>query len=231
MAGVRDAAPGRPVVRRAVIVSLGRGGAMGEVRRAASWRLMFEAAGARVDEVRVEPRRLPHLDGISPVLTAHAVPERLAWSGSQLHTRLRELDPDVAIIVSARAFDPRATAGRWSLVLDFVDSLSRSYRDRSEIAKTRFERYGYRVSSRAHQRVERRLQHAAFRRVAAGTADARDLGAEWVPIVRDPALRPLPEDRTIDRDVLFFGTLRYPPNVEALERLARIWPMVQRVLP
>jgi hypothetical protein len=116
-------------------------------------------------------------------------------------------------------------------VLDFVDSLSRNYRDRSEIATARLARFGFAALSRAHERVERRLERIPIRRVAAGTADARDLAAEWVPIVSDPALRPLAEDRAMDRDVLFFGTLRYPPNLEALERLTRIWPMVQRVRP
>jgi hypothetical protein len=192
---------------------------------------MFEAAGARVDEVRVDPGRMPRVDGIGPVITARAAPERLAWSGAQLSTRLRELDPDVVIVVSVRAFDPRATAGRWGLVLDFVDSLSRSYRDRSEIATSRFERYGFRVLSAAHGRVERQFGHGTMRLVAAGAADAQQLGAEWVPIVSDPSLRPLPGERSPDRDVLFFGTLRYPPNIDALERLAAIWRVVQRTRP
>ena len=238
LAGVRGLTPcsgsgaiPRPVVKRVTVVSLGRDGAMGEVRRVASWRLLFEAAGAHVDELRLSPGRLPHLDGVAPVVTGRAAPERLAWSGAHLRTRLTELDPDVAVVVSARAFDPRAMAGRWTVVVDFVDSLSRSYRDRSEIATTRFERYGFRALSRAHERVERRLGDTPIRRVAAGAADARDLGAEWVPIVIDPSLLPLPADRTTDHDVLFFGTLRYPPNIDALERLARIWPTVQRARP
>lgn len=218
-------------MKRVTIVSLGRDGAMGEVRRVASWRLLFEAAGAHVDELRLSPGRLPHLDGVAPVVTGRAAPERLAWSGTHVRSRLTELDPDLAVVVSARAFDPHATAGRWTVVLDFVDSLSRSYRDRSEVATTRFERYGYRALSRAHERVERRFANTPMRRVAAGATDAQDLGAEWIPIVSDPSLRPLPADRTTDYDVLFFGTLRYPPNIDALERLARIWPMVQRARP
>jgi Glycosyl transferases group 1 len=216
---------------RVAIVSLGRDRAMGEVRRVSSWRLLFEAAGAYVHELRLSPGRIPHLDGVAPVVAGRAAPERLAWSGADLRARLTELDPDVAVVVSARAFDPRATTGRWTVVVDFVDSLSRSYRDRSEIATTRFERYGFRALSLAHERVERRFEHTSIRRVAAGAADARDLGAEWVPIVSDPSLVPLPADRTTDHDVLFFGTLRYPPNIDALERLARIWPTVQRARP
>ncbi len=66
--------------------------------------------------------------------------------------------------------------------------------------------------------------------VAAGWGDAHRLGVEWVPIVADPDLEPL-ADRVPDRDVLFFGTLRYPPNVNALERLACPRPDVQRTPP
>jgi glycosyltransferase involved in cell wall biosynthesis len=61
------------------------------------------------------------------------------------------------------------------------------------------------------------------RRVAAGWSDALTLGAQWVPNLVDPTLAPI-GDADPDRDLLFVGTLRYPPNVDAIERLARLWP-------
>ena len=104
-------------------------------------------------------------------------------------------------------------------MLDFVDHLSRSYRDRGDITGGA-SRFAYRSLALAHDRVERHLKDVPAVRVAAGWGDALRLDATWIPIVDSPPAlrRHLGE---ADRDVLFFGTLRYPPNVEALDRLAR----------
>lgn len=212
------------------IVSLGRHQAKGELRRVASWRLLFEHAGAQVDEVRVAPGWCPHFDGVIPVARGQAPPERVAWSGIRLREQLAVLDPAVVIVVSTRAYDPLVSTSGRTVVLDFVDSLSRSYRDRSEVVPGLLHRQGYRTLAATHRRVEERLRAAPVRRVAAGWADARRLDAEWVPIVSDPTLHARAGQEP-DRDVLFFGTLRYPPNIDALERLGRLWPDVLRKRP
>jgi hypothetical protein len=113
-------------------------------------------------------------------------------------------------------------------VLDYVDALSRSYADRAALASSARARSGYRLLAGAHRRFERR-DPAGVRRVAAGYADAARLGAEWVPIVAGTASPSAPV--TPDVDVLFVGTLRYPPNIAAVERLARVWPEVLRRRP
>src|SRR5206468_2852672 len=79
------------------------------------------------------------------------------------------------------------------------------------------------------RRFERRDPGAGVRTVAAGWDDARCLAAEWVPIVVEP---PAPSRaHGPDCDLLFFGNLAYPPNVAAVERLARLWPSVLRQRP
>jgi hypothetical protein len=88
----------------------------------------------------------------------------------------------------------------------------------------------YSTLAAAHRRVEHRLTTSRVRRVAAGFTDAHALAAEWVPNTTDPGLVPL-DDASPDRDVLFFGTLRYPPNIDAIERLERIWPLVLAARP
>ena len=196
---------------RVAIVSLGRGVAMGEVRRVASWRQIFHAAGAEVVEVALAPTRHPHADGIVPVLAGRAAPERLAWSGGRLRDALRAERPDAVVVVSTRAYDAHATEGPWTLVLDQVDSLSRSYRDRAEVVDGLSRRVMYRSLAAAHRRVERRMATSGVRRVAAGWKDARALDAEWVPNVIDADLVPV-TDVVADHDVLFFGTLRARPT-------------------
>jgi len=216
-----------PVV---ALVSLGRDGAKGELRRVASWKLLFEAAGARVEPVTVRPTTRPHPGGLRSVLGGRAAPERLAWSARGLMQALDAVAPQLVVVVSARAFDPCLSAGPWAVILDFVDSLSRSYRDRATLVEGGLRRPAFRGLSLAHERLEQRLGRSGVRTVAAGWADARRLNAEWVPILTDPDLRPLSGVRP-DVDVLFFGTLRYPPNVDALERLARLWPTVLGLRP
>ena len=211
---------------RVAIVSLGRSRALGEVRRVASWRAIFAAAGAEPVELSVAADRRPHLDGVVPALTGHAAPERLAWSGRRLHDELHAVDPAVVVVVTTRAYDAHALDGPWVLVLDHVDSLARSYADRATIVPGVPRRTMYRALGALHRRTERTLARADLRRVAAGWADAEMLGAQWVPNVVDDSLV-APTDSAPDTDVLFFGTLRYPPNIDALERLARLWPRVQ----
>jgi polysaccharide biosynthesis protein PslH len=203
---------------------------MGEVRRVDSWRQIFAAAGADVVELPLGPSRRPHADGIVPVAAGRAVPERLTWSGTRLRVALRDEQPDVVIVVSTRAFDPVATDGPWTLVLDLVDSLSRSYRDRADVVEGIPRRAMYRTLAAAHRRVEQKLSALSLRRVAAGWGDSDLLAAEWVPNVVDSALEPI-AGAIPDHDVLFFGTLRYPPNIDALDRLARCWPTVLRARP
>ncbi|MEY2592017.1 MAG: polysaccharide biosynthesis protein PslH [Acidimicrobiaceae bacterium] len=217
-------------MKRVAIVSLGRGIAMGEVRRVASWRQIFVSAGAEVVEVPVAPTRRPHVDGIVSVVSGRAVPERLAWSGARLRDALRAERPDAVVVVSTRAFDAAASIGSWTIVLDLVDTLSRSYRDRAAVVDGIPRRTMYRALASAHRRVEHRLTGSGIRRVAAGWTDAHALDAEWVPNTTDPTLVPV-DGRSPDHDVLFFGTLRYPPNLDALERLDRIWPLVLSARP
>lgn len=212
------------------LVSLGRDAAKGEVRRLASWELLFGRAGAKVERISLDAGRRPHLDGIGSVLRGAAAPERLAWSGAALRAALERIDPSLVVAVSARAFDPSLQTGRWTFLLDLVDSLGRSYRDRADVVDGWLRHAGFRALGAAHTRLERRLAPRGLRTIAAGWQDARRLGAEWVPIVADPDLRPI-ADANPDRDVLFFGTLRYPPNVDALERLARVWPRVLATRP
>jgi hypothetical protein len=215
---------------RVALVSLGRDQAMGEVRRVASWRQLFTAAGAEVVELPLAPDRRPHVDGVVAVARGDAPPERLAWSGSRVREAVADVDPDVVVVVSTRAFDPRVVGARATVVLDQVDSLARSYHDRAAIVDGLPRRVGYRTLAALHARVERRIRSAGVRRVAAGWSDALTLGAEWVPNLVDPTLAPLP-GAAPDTDVLFFGTLRYPPNVDALERMGRLWPALQAARP
>lgn len=210
------------------LVHLGRSQAHGEVRRVASWRQIFEAAGASVMDVPLSPRLLPQPDSLGEVVRGRAVPESLTWSTGALMEHLRTISPDVVVVVSARAFDMRIAAGPWTTVLDFVDSLARSYRDRGAVVRGG-RQLAFRALARSHARTERILSRRRLRTVAAGCADARHLNAEWVPIVvRD---RPDPVSSSPDRDLLFFGTLRYPPNIDALERLGSIWPRVVAARP
>lgn len=217
-------------MRRVALVSLGRSQAMGEVRRVSSWRQLFEAAGAEVVEVHVVIDHRLHLGGLGVVAQGHAAPERLAWSWRLLHAELTQRNPDIVVVISARAFDPHVVEGPWTVVLDQVDSLARSYRDRAAVVDGWTRRVSYRLLAQLQSRVERRLRTAPVSRVAAGWSEALALGAEWVPNIVDDALAPL-SGHDPDVDVLFFGTLRYPPNVDALERLARCWPRILAIRP
>jgi glycosyltransferase involved in cell wall biosynthesis len=220
---------------------------MGERRRVESWVRLFQAAGAEVHRVPLltgDRRLLPHVQSFAgralTVAAGGSVPEALAWSRPALCERLRGIDPALVIVVTARAFDP-SLGDRWTTVLDLVDRLSVSYRDRAPYAAGRPQQLGYRGLGWTAARFERRVVGGAagtIATVAAGWADAEALSVEWVPILVDdhrltPGGKPGRDEPGRDEpvDVLFFGTLSYPPNVEAVVRLARVWPAVLAARP
>jgi glycosyltransferase involved in cell wall biosynthesis len=201
---------------------------MGEQRRVRSWVETLGTAGFDMVVIGLTEEHPAGVAGaigsVIAVARGRAVPEALAWRVSAVRARLVALRVDAIVCVSARAYHPSLIGAAPSLVLDYVDALSRSYADRGRLASTRRARAGYALLARAHRRFER-SRVPGVRPVAAGYADALRLGATWVPIVATPCA---PADAQPDADVLFVGTLRYAPNVAAVRRLARLWPEVQR---
>jgi glycosyltransferase involved in cell wall biosynthesis len=213
----------------AAVVYLGRDTAMGEGRRVDSLLRIFDAAAIPTEAVPLLPQsRATWPDSarqLLSVLRGEAVPETLAWSLAQAKRRLATIDPDIVVFVTARTFHPALLGGRARPVLDFVDRLSVSYADRAGIAPALRLRLAYRALAVSARRFERREPgRARVATIAAGWSDASALGATWVPnvVVAPPAHPPTAPDR----DVLFVGTLDFPPNITAIERLARVWPAV-----
>jgi hypothetical protein len=156
------------------------------------------------------------------------VPEALAWSARSAAARLRSLRPDVVIAVTARAFHPSLVDGSRTTVVDLVDRLSVSYRDRAGIETRLARRYLLRALAQTAARFEHHNDDRVVR-TAAGWSDAIALRARWIPNVVNvqPALDP----RGADRDVLLFGNLSYEPNIAAAQRLATLWPEITRRRP
>ena len=152
--------------------------------------------------------------------------------------RLEELSSQAVICVTLRAFSPAWTARQWPVILDLVDPLSNSYRQRSLLALSAWRRTGFGVLARAAARAEDRSIHRTVT-VTAGWADARRLGVHWVPITVPATATTGTEIAKVTEYVggprwqaLFIGSLDYPPNIDAVERLtASIWPLVRARLP
>jgi hypothetical protein len=158
-----------------------------------------------------------------------SVLETLAWGAPGAAGRLRATAPDVAVFVTARAYHPRLHGIAATEVLDFVDRLSTAYADRGEVVRGRMRRLGFRLLSWSHRGFEERARRSPAQRVAAGYGDAVALDATWLPIpIRSGGA---PRGDHPDHDLLFFGTLAYPPNVAAVRRLARLWPALERCRP
>ncbi|MCB1256362.1 MAG: glycosyltransferase [Microthrixaceae bacterium] len=68
-------------------------------------------------------------------------------------------------------------------------------------------------------------------RIAVGYADAKALCAEWVPITVEASAANIWEPPGLVYDLVFFGSLEYLPNIEALEYIANIWPIVKSERP
>jgi hypothetical protein len=205
---------------------------MGERRRVATWEALLGRSGLEVISIPLlsEHRlRVPRPREASRLARGLTVPEALAWSVDGVRRRVEQLRPRLLICVTGRAYHPALVGlGGCSAVLDFVDSLARSYRDRAGISAG-WRRHGFALLAGSHRRFEAGTAHPPLLRVAAGWRDARELGADWLPILAPEAVPADPAGA--DRDVIFFGNLSYPPNVEAVQRLSRIWPALLRRRP
>lgn len=220
--------------RRAAVVHLGRHEAMGERRRTQSWIELLRGAEAVVDEIPllVDHQRkmpLPGLSELGSLMRRESVLETAAWDVAGAADRLRRCAPDLVVFVSARAYHRRLAGIAAVNALDFVDSLSRAYTDRAHIVRGMASRVSFRVLASNHRGFERRARERALRLFAAGWQDARSLHADWLPIPVASMDR-INEDAA-DHDLLFFGTLAYPPNVAAIRRLGKLWPALRMQRP
>ncbi len=207
---------------------------MGGVVRNRGLTDIFEHAGARVVDVpllvdhRCTLRHMLH-PGLIPVIVGRAVPESLAWDHRGVRERLEQIGPTIVLCSTARSYHPDLRQGPWTLVLDYVDRLSDSYRDRATILGPSFRGLGFRGLATLAARFESRSRPAGMTGIAAGWSDARSLGLDWVPITLHLA-RPSPHTAQT-HDVVFVGKLSYEPNVEAIERLGSLWPSIEQDRP
>lgn len=216
---------------RAAIVHLGRSRGLGEAFRVRSWASVLAAAGVDAVPValRADHRGRPSIGQAVNVMSGRAVPESLAWSVASVRRTIDDLAPALVVCVTARAYQPGVVGTGAITVLDYVDRLSVSYRDRAGIAGAGGRQALFRALAAANGAFERRPAPDGERAVAAGWADAAALGVPWVPNVVDP--EPVLDRTGADTDVLFVGNLSYPPNVAAVERLSRMWPEMLRRRP
>ena len=212
-----------------VVLHLGRTAGLGEERRVAAWAAAFAAAEIESTAIPLLSlgRGLSAPSMIAAVAAGTAVPEVAAWDLARAVAALKAAEPDAVVCVTTRAYHPGLSLANIPIILDFVDRLSLSYRDRGTVARSTPRGLLFRGLALAHRRAERRLHGPV--RVAAGWADAEALDAVWFPNLL-PVAEPV-DPAAADRDLLFFGNLAYEPNISAVERFGRLWPELQRRRP
>jgi glycosyltransferase involved in cell wall biosynthesis len=222
------------VTRRAVVVDLGRDQASGARRRMRSLLAVLHASGfdTEVLEVTTEfpATNRERVRLVGDVASGRAVPEVLAWSPRATRVALDQLRPDIVICETLRCFHP-LLLGPWLTHLDFVDRLSVSYRSRASLSRDPFRRVLFAALSRAHRQAEARPLLGLAGRFAAGREDAAALRADWLPITSAEEDPKPPQPLGAPLDLLFVGTLDYPPNVDAVRRLDDMWPSISARRP
>jgi hypothetical protein len=213
----------------------------------AQWRELLELAGYQAVEVsllgdgNVAPRGLQKVPSI---LRGTVAVETVAWSSAALRRQLAACSPTGMVFVTLRAFEPTVVPAGVPAVVDLVDELSASYRQRRAIDHRAFARVGWGVLAAAMARVERRVVAGSLPVVVAGYGEAVRLGVAWLPVTvgsgdqraacdspPTPTAWPTSPE-PVAWDVLFTGTLDYPPNIAGLRALAgSIWPEVLRQRP
>lgn len=216
------------------VLHLGRDSAMGERRRVDSWLDIASAGGLRAAEVPllgIAPRRSPImlLTDLVRIARGQLVPEALSWSAPVVRRWLEASGAKVVVCTTSRAYHPSLHPGVATLVLDFVDELSASYEERARESPSRPRRAALRLLANRQHHFERR-SHPADRLTAAGWRDCEVLGAHHVPVTTKRA-RIDARSEAADHDLVFVGTLSYPPNIAAVRVLDRHWRQLAKQRP
>ncbi len=195
----------------------------GADRRLESIQQLAEWCGAEITTIR--PNLRPRITGMASTLVAavngRVVPEALAWDVPAVRAQLDLVRPELVIYQTARAFHP-TLLGPWRPVLDYVDSLSLSYAQRAKLS-AQPAAAALTALAASHRRFETKHRPKSVVTLAAGCRGARMLNATWIPNLAQPLGAPNPP-APAPYDAVFFGTLSYPPNVEALRWLGRLAP-------
>jgi hypothetical protein len=212
----------------------------GGARRLSTWVDLFTSAGAEALPVSVLARNRFQarisFRSILEVASRRAPIETAVWSRDALVQELASIRPDVLVCMTLRTWSPRVIGqldklGTTRLIVDLVDPLSQSYLQRSRIAGG-VTGVAFRLLAGDAVRSESLAHRVSQVTVAAGFEDARTLGTGWIPIVAREGWKVRPEQRNYPWHAIFVGSLDYPPNVDAVERLSgRIWPLVRRSVP
>ncbi len=238
----------------AVVANPKRSG--GSRRRLESIVALSEHLGFRVEVFQPALSPVPRATAaaVTDLIRGRAVPEVVAWNPEPVVQGLVRLAPDIVVYQTTRALHPAVTramggTGRPKVgapvqIVDLVDRLSISYRQRAR-AGTAMLKPAFRLLATAHQRAELAMvasgpSGTGLPTVAAGHREAVDLGIPWIPNIPPPAAPNPPRLGLIHdngrlgpgtgHDAVFFGTLDYRPNVEALQTLHR-WVAEDRGRP
>ncbi len=218
---------------RVALVYLERGNARGGVARVRTWRTLLDGSDVELLELPVKPTvasmfRGRSIGAAAAIARGEATPESMFWNTTRMFAHLQASRPDAVVCVTARLWSPLLLDFPLT-VIDFVDHLSSSYAERSNYASNVGVRLGFRFLAGAMQRVEHSIIESPVRRVTAGWSEQEPMQSEWLPNCVS-----LPGDSRSavpDHDVVFVGSLNYPPNVAAIEALAEIWPQVEADRP
>lgn len=194
----------------------------GSNQRLETWRRLADQLDIEVVELPLEPEwsaavRAPGT--LRAIAAGRAVPEALIWNERSLRRRLEEIEPDAVLLQTMRAYSDALTDGPWVTVLDFVDRLSVSYRQRAGVSGRATAKL-LRTLARFHERAEKNSPALPVRRVTAGRSGAGSLGIPWIPILGPQGVVATEPPKDPEFDAVFFGSLNYPPNYEALHWLS-----------
>lgn len=207
----------------ASVLHLGRS-SLGEARRVETWDHVLHHLGYDTTLVPVlanGPR--PAVSCIRSVASGAVPPDGAIWPTAAL----KGAAADVIVCVTGRTWRPAVEQMADRVVVDLVDLFSINYRARLRTETRATHRILYRTLARRWDRFEDQMaRRSPTRIVTAGRKEAGALGVRWVPNI----VANIPRSRRRSAGsgtALFFGTLSYGPNIEALQEACRLWPQVR----
>ncbi len=166
---------------------------------------------------------IKNLKYVKKIFTGHMALETLFVNWEQIFDDLKSIQSrskiTKIITLTQRAFNPKLTSFDAPIILDYVDLLSLSYKQRSKIEKSILKKIEFKILSVQSKRFE--SSNKDMTTFITNPNEARKVGARFFPNLIYFNPNEIRHENVGYRwDVIFVGSLDYQPNIQAVREMA-----------
>ncbi len=178
---------------------------------------------------------IKNLKYVKDIFTGRMALEALFVNWEQIFKDLKSIQSrseiTKIIALTQRVFNPKLTLFDAPIILDYVDLLSLSYKQRSKIEKSILKKIEFKILSVQSKRFE--SSNKDITTFIANPVEARKVGARFFPnLINFNPNKYRHENDGYRWDIIFVGSLDYQPNIQAIREMTNsIIPGIRNSYP